>query len=104
MTGHISDFDWDEGNRAKCEKHGVTVAEIEGLFMENPRIAPDLRHSDEEDRFIAVGRMTQGRPLFVAFTIRSKGDKQLIRPVSARYMHKKELAGYEKENSKTEER
>jgi uncharacterized DUF497 family protein len=104
MMGDITGFDWDEGNRAKCGKHGVTVSEIEGLFMADPRIAPDPRHSYEEDRFIAVGRTKLGRPLFVAFTIRPKGDKQLIRPVSARYMHKKEIAGYEKEGSKAEER
>ncbi len=34
------------------------------------------------------------------FTLRRKGDKQLIkiRPISARYMHKKEIESYEKEN------
>ena len=103
MPEHVSVFDWDEGNRTKCERHGVTISEIEGLLDTDPRIAPDLRHSHEEDRFIAVGRTKLGRPLFVSFTIRSKGDKQLIRPVSARYMHKKEIAAYEKAGSKTEE-
>jgi uncharacterized DUF497 family protein len=33
------------------------------------------------------------------FTLRRKGDKQMIRPISARYMHKKEIESYEKENS-----
>ena len=28
----VSGFDWDEGNRAKCQKHGLTVAHIEALF------------------------------------------------------------------------
>lgn len=32
MTSLASGFDWDEGNRAKCEKHGVSVAEVESLF------------------------------------------------------------------------
>jgi len=36
------------------------------------------------------------------FTLRKddkhSGDKQLIRPISARYMHKKEIESYEKEN------
>jgi uncharacterized DUF497 family protein len=49
----------------------------------------------QEDRFIAVGRNAAGRPLFVAFTFRMKHGQRLIRPVSARYMHKKEIAGYE---------
>ena len=36
----FSGFDWDRGNRDKCQKHGVTVREIESLFsgvvMVNP--------------------------------------------------------------------
>jgi uncharacterized DUF497 family protein len=39
-----------------------------------------------------------GRRVFLVFTLRRKGDKQLIRPISARYMHKKEIESYEKEN------
>ena len=32
------------------------------------------------------------------FTLRRKGDRQLVRPISARYMHKKEVESYEEEN------
>ena len=63
--------------------------------MGNPRVAPDLRHSAAEDRFIAVGRNAQGRALLVAFTFRTRDGERLIRPVSARYMHRKEVASYE---------
>lgn len=92
-------FDWDEGNRRKCQKHGVSVAEIEALFTGGCRVAPDLKHSVSEDRFIAVGRTKQGRPLFVGFTLRAHGPRQLIRPVTARYMHAKEIKSYEKEEN-----
>ena len=68
----IAGFDWDEGNRAHCRKHGVSIAEIEALLRGRPRIAPDLKHVHLEDRLIAVGRTARGRPLFVAFTIREK--------------------------------
>lgn len=81
----ISGFDWDDGNRAKCEKHGVSMAEIEGLFAHGPRVAPDLKHSAEEDRFIAVGRTGTGRPIFVAFTMRTKAGRRFLRPVSPLY-------------------
>ena len=94
----VSGFDWDEGNRAKCQKHGVSIAQIEALFTVGPRIAPDPKHSAEEDRLIAVGRASGGRPPFVAFTIRTKNKSQFIRPVTARYMHAKEVAAYEEEN------
>ena len=96
VIGRASGFDWDDGNRAKCLKHGVSVAEIEALLASDPPIAPDLKHSAAEDRLIAVGRNAAGRPLFVAFTLRTVGGRRLIRPVSARYMHAKEVRSYEK--------
>lgn len=100
----VGGFDWDNGNRAKCQKHGVSIDEIEALLSGNPRVAPDLRHSMKEDRLLAVGRTSAGRPLFVAFTIRKKGRNHLIRPVSARYMHVREITAYEKESAAAEER
>ncbi len=48
-------FEWDEGNWPKCGKHGVTREEIEHLFT-SARVAPDLMHSQQETRYIAVGR------------------------------------------------
>jgi uncharacterized protein len=36
--------------------------------------------------------------VFIVFTFRRKGDEVLIRPISARYMHRKEVEAYEKEN------
>jgi uncharacterized DUF497 family protein len=92
-------FDWDAGNRDKCQKHGVSLAEIEAFLLKNPRVAPDLRHSGNEDRLMAVGRDSQGRAIFVVFTIRIRDGLRLIRPLSARYMHRKEIEGYETENS-----
>jgi uncharacterized protein len=92
----VRGFDWDDGNRSKCEKHGVSVAEIEALFMGDPRVAPDPKHSAGEDRLIAVGKTGTGRRLFVAFTVRTKEGRRLIRPVTARYMHAREIAAYEK--------
>jgi uncharacterized protein len=94
MLGTVAGFDWDEGNRAKCQKHGVSLSEIEALFDCGPGVAPDIRHSADEDRLVAVGRSDAGRPLFVVFTIRVKEGRRLIRPVSARYMHAKEIARY----------
>jgi uncharacterized protein len=98
MDLRVSGFDWDNANRAKCQKHGVSIAEVEALFAHGPRIAPDLKHSADEDRLIAAGRTTKGRPLFVAFTIRTQKELRLIRPVTARYMHAREIAAYEKES------
>jgi uncharacterized DUF497 family protein len=99
MTLQVNGFDWDSGNRIKCQKHGVSIAEIEALFHHSPRVAPDPKHSATEDRLIAVGKAGTGRPLFVAFTMRTKEGRRLIRPVTARYMHAREIAAYEKESA-----
>ena len=94
----FSGFEWDEGNWPKCGKHGVTREEIEHLFS-SARVAPDLMHSQQETRYIAVGRNQSGRAMFVAFAIKQvQGGLHLIRPISARLMHEKEVQRYE-ENS-----
>jgi hypothetical protein len=88
-------FLWDDANAAKCRKHGVSVAAIEFVLTSDPLVAPDLKHSQAEDRFIAVGRDPEGRPVFVAFTIREVAGRRLIRPIGARPMHDKERKRYE---------
>ena len=91
-------FDWDAGNREKCCKHGVSVREIEALFRGRPSVEPDLAHSALEYPFRAIGQVNV-RWLFVVFTLRDRGGLTLLRPISARYMHLKEIAAYGKRNS-----
>jgi len=98
MNLGIAGFDWDAGNRAKCEKHGVSVVEVEGLFSRPLLIIPDASHSESEERLRAIGRTASGRSVFLVFTIRVRAGKRVIRPVSARYMHRKEVKHYEQEN------
>ncbi|RAI45564.1 BrnT family toxin [Rhodoplanes roseus] len=95
----FSGFDWDPGNRTKCQKHGVSLAEIESLFRGRMRVAPDPAHSVAEERFKAIGRTREGRHVFVVFTLRERDGDVLIRPVSARYMHRQEVWHYEEETS-----
>ncbi|HVT24653.1 MAG TPA: BrnT family toxin [Rhizomicrobium sp.] len=92
----FSGFDWDQGNRAKCRKHGVSTEAIEALFRGGVTILPDEAHSQIERRFKAIGRTDEGRMIFAVFTFRRREGALLIRPISARYMHKKEIAHYEK--------
>ena len=89
------DIEWDDGNREKCQKHGVSIAEIEAVLRGKPRIAPDLKHSVMEQRLLAIGRTSAGRSVFIVFTLRQYGDEQSIRPISARYMHRNEAASYD---------
>ena len=94
----ISGFDWDAGNQGKCAKHGVSASEVEELFAGTPAVQPDPTHSTSEERFQAIGSTAAGRYVFLVFTIRSRGDERVIRPISARYMHRKEIARYEQDN------
>jgi uncharacterized DUF497 family protein len=98
MILQANGFDWDRGNRAKCEKHGLPAAVIEGLFARPLAILPDAGHSQRENRFRAIGRTEKRRGVFIIFTLRRNDEELLIRPVSARYMHKKEIDAFEKEN------
>ncbi len=92
-------FDWDDGNREKCQKHGVTQSELEAMFGGMVAIKPDLAHSNAETRLLGIGRGSDGRHIFVAFTIRTRDGKNYLRPISARYMHRKEVEHYEQANS-----
>ena len=91
----IKGFDWDEGNARKNEKHGVSTAEAEQVFFSSPLlVVEDPQHSSREPRFHALGVTDNGRRLHVTFTLRDAGEK--IRVISARDMHRKERAIYEK--------
>lgn len=94
----IAGFDWDAGNRAKCLEHGVSTAEVEAMFQRPIMVLPDAAHSGSERRFKAVGTTAAGRHVFLVFTTRIRQRRQYIRPISARYMHAKEVQHYEEEN------
>ena len=93
----ITSFDWDEGNARKNEKHGVSTAEAEQVFFNAPLLVlEDIKHSRTEPRFHALGKTDRVRLLHITFTLRSAGEK--MRVISARDMHRKERAIYEKAN------
>lgn len=99
MTEKIDGFDWDEGNWPKCAKHGLSQAEIEHVIA-NARFVVD-DPSTGERRLRTAGKAPTGRFVFVAFTYRQKAGKTLLRPISARYMHDKEIRSYETQMART---
>jgi uncharacterized protein len=88
-------FDWDAGNERKsAAKHGVSQAEAEQAFFNQPvLVLEDRRHSRTEVRFHALGRSEAGRRLHITFTLRKEAT--LIRVISARDMSGKERAIYD---------
>jgi uncharacterized DUF497 family protein len=89
----IAGFDWDEGNWPKCAKHGLGKSEIESVFRAGPAVHGDPANAEE--RLRAIGTADDGRHVFVVFTLRNINGKTYIRPISARYMHEREIRRYE---------
>ena len=48
-------FEWDLGNSEKAQKHGVSLQEIEKVFLQKVLYFEDIRNSGHEKRFILVG-------------------------------------------------
>lgn len=97
MIEAIAGFDRDLGNREKCRKHGVPWTEIEAPFAGELALWPDRSRSIAEARFLAIGKTSTGRHMLVVFTFRGGRSGRLIRPISARYMHRKEVEHHERQ-------
>ncbi|MBT8361836.1 MAG: BrnT family toxin [Desulfobacterales bacterium] len=89
-----SDFEWDSSkDLINQEKHGVSFALAQLSFLDQKRIIlQDLEHSDEENRYYCIGKVTDGI-LSVRFTYR----KNKIRIIGAGYWRKGKKI-YEREN------
>jgi len=87
-------FEWDLGNIDKnLIKHKVTNQEAEEIFInESLFTTEDIIHSVKEKRLNALGQTSNGRKLFLTFTIRNNK----IRIISVRDMDRGERNNYEK--------
>jgi uncharacterized DUF497 family protein len=56
-------------------------------------ILADTKHSQNEERYHALGKSNDSRLLHITFILRANG--KLIRAISARDMHRKERKTYE---------
>ena len=83
-------IEWDENkNRLNKIKHGVDFYQAAKIFEDSFRLEEeDLAHSDEELRYITIGRVND--ILFVVYT--ERGD--VTRLISARRATKKERVRY----------
>jgi len=87
------DFDWHPPKSADNQKkHGVSFDEAKTIFGDQKDIVfPDRNHSDEEERYLAIGRSAQGRLILLCFT--ERGPK--LRLISARLAESWERREYE---------
>ena len=89
----IAGFDWDSGNWPKCEQHGLSRDEIEQVLLGESAVMADP-HPDEP-RMRAIGKTAAGGTVFLVFMIREIDGQTRLRPISARYMHQKEVDHYD---------
>jgi uncharacterized DUF497 family protein len=89
----IAGFDWDDGNWPKCGTHGVSREEIEQMMLGEPAVMIDPY--PDEPRMRAIGKTSAGRYIFLVFMLRRIDGQVRLRPISARYMHQKEIDHYE---------
>jgi uncharacterized DUF497 family protein len=90
MTQRI---EWDEAKNASNQaKHGVTFEQASTLFTDGDDYLEilDAAHSDEEDRFIAIGPIALG----VVLVVWTQREEEVIRIISARWATKSERARY----------
>ena len=89
-----SDFEWDRNkDEANQGKHGVSFALAQLAFIDPNRvILEDLEHSDDENRFYCLGKVSDGI-MTVRFTYRNNK----IRIIGAGYWRKGKKI-YESEN------
>ena len=87
-------FDWDI-NKAETNlyKHGVTFEEAASVFFDEYAIEyDDEEHSQDEDRFIVIGKSRRLRLLVVCHCYRN--ENTVIRIISARKASKTEAELY----------
>lgn len=92
-------FEWDHKKAgSNARKHGVSFDEASTVFGDRLSLTiRDPAHSQEEDRFVTIGRSHRGKLLVVVHT--ERGDN--LRIISARPASRSERKTYE-ENPKKE--
>ena len=86
--------EWDvDKNRENLEKHGISFEEASDLLLGTADSMEvfDAAHSEEEDRYIAIGPIVRGL-IVVVFTER---DEETVRIISAREATRRERRRYE---------
>lgn len=96
-VGHLV-FEWDEAKaETNAEKHGVAFEDAATVFMDPlAKTYYDEGHSDEEDRYFAIGFALSGRLLAVWYTDRG----EVFRLIGARSATPREQLKYNADSKK----
>jgi len=87
-------FDWDDGNRPKCERR-VPIADIEAVFANRKAMRGQ---TETPNRWWAVD---PDKRIFLIFVHRKIEGRQRIRVISAHFLHKEELQKWRRHRRRT---
>ena len=84
--------------RANFDKHGVSFAEAASIFARGEEyfVRHDDAHSQFEDRFVAMGRVSRG----IVVVVWVERDEDEIRLISARWATRRERAQFNSHGEK----
>jgi uncharacterized DUF497 family protein len=89
------EFEWDEAKaRSNFRKHGVSFEIGATVFFDPSSIEMFSRRVDEEDRFVRIGKSSDGSILIIAYTWRTYEQKTRCRIISARKAGREERGRY----------
>ncbi|MBT5935507.1 BrnT family toxin [Sulfurimonas sp.] len=91
-------FEWDQNKEEiNIEKHGVTFEQASYVFSDQFALNKfDEEHSQDEDRWILLGKSLNETLLLVVHTFRNDDGTEFVRIISARKATKIEKQIYQK--------
>jgi uncharacterized protein len=82
-------FEWDDAkDHSNQHKHGLSFAEAIQLFQCGQDYLEifDIAHSEDEDRFIAIGEIHRG----IAVVVYTEREDDVVRIIGARFATRRE--------------
>ena len=90
-------FEWDRNKeKLNIKKHNVTFEQASYVFADQFALNKfDDKHSENEDRWILLGKSLNEALLTVVHTFKSNDGTEFVRIISARKATKKEKQAYQ---------
>jgi hypothetical protein len=94
-------FEWDDAKALSNQrKHGISFEIARCVFEDPDAFSEQVRVEGGERRWQTLGRVGGVLMLIVAHTVRSSGEVETIRIISARRADRRETRRYEEERKK----
>lgn len=89
-------FEWDPNKEAiNIKKHGVSFEQAAYVFADQFSLSMfDDEHSNQEDRWVILGKSNNEMILLVIHTFRNSDNEETVRIISARKATKNEEKTY----------